>query len=161
MNNFIRPLAMAAGALWAASAHAGTSQIGNVYYEDIFAQKLCNNVSVCFAPSSATPAGVYLRMQHFYCTVATSAPASLIVLELQIYTAPPGTAGASLIKDVRLSFPTAVVDPNNNNVYNTDHDILLVTGPGRYVTFAAFPGQTTGLISLNCAITGDLIPLPQ
>ena len=159
MKTLIRPLVIAAGVLWAASAHAGASRIGNAYYEDIFPFKDCPSISGCIATSSAaTPSDAYVRMKHFYCNI-TATSETLYSLQLELWTAPPGMSGASRIKTVPLSFSPPVASNSTTIYYNIDHDILLATGPGRYVVFNANFLQV-GSASLSCAITGDLIPPP-
>jgi hypothetical protein len=163
MKAFVRALAIAAGAMWAASAHAGASQVGNVYYEDIFPFLGCTNTASCLAvSSSATPSGVYVRMQHFYCRVSIQSSTPILQgLSLQVWTAPPNSSGASKIKEVNLSFPPALLS-NGWNLYNIDHEILLVTGPGRYLVISADVSTIIQnvITGVQCAITGDLIP-PQ
>jgi hypothetical protein len=163
MKAFVRVLAIAAGVMWAASAQAGASQVGNVYYEDIFPLSTCMNSPSCFAvSSSATPAGVYVRMQHFYCRVTIQSSSPILQgLSLQVWTAPPNSSGASKIKEVNLSFPPTLLS-NGFNLYNVDHEILLVTGPGRYLVVSAdISTIISGVITaVQCAITGDLIPPP-
>jgi hypothetical protein len=147
--------------LSAASAHAGASRVGNDYYEDIFPVKTCNNTSGCAAPSSAaTPSGLYTRMRHFYCSIAVGSNGFLYLLQAEVWTAPPGTSGATLIKAVPLTLPQPVSFVGIN-FYNMNQDILLSTGPGRYVVFDATATGSVPSISLTCAITGDLIPSPQ
>jgi hypothetical protein len=162
MKTLIRSLAIiSTAALWAASAYAGASRIGNAYYEDIFPVPACNNINVCLAvSSSATPSDTFLRMHHFYCKViiANSTSTVLSDLSLELWTAPPSTSGATQIKRVPISFSQPVASAGNN-VYSIDHDILLATGPGRYVVFEANVTQVAP-IGLTCAITGDLLP-PQ
>ena len=160
MKTLINSLAIAAAMLWNVSAHAGASRVGNDYYEDIFPSPSCSGTGSCSTQSSApTPAGVFFRMQHLYCRISTtSTSAVMVVLDLQIWTGPQGTG--TLVKSVPLSFSQPVSNSNLSNYYSIDHDILLTTGSGRYIVIAAgFTANTA--ITMNCAITGNLIPPPQ
>jgi hypothetical protein len=162
MKTLIRSLAIiSTAALWAASAYAGASRIGNAYYEDIFPVANCSNINVCSATSSSTtPSDTYLRMHHFYCRVHIANTTTIVLsdLSLQLWTAPPTAPNATQIKMVPISFSQPVASAGNN-VYNIDHDILLATGPGRYVVFEALTTQVAA-VTFACAISGDLIPPP-
>jgi hypothetical protein len=164
MKTLIRSLAITATMLWSVSAQAaGASRIGNDYYEDIFPAQSCNFTSCSAQSSSVTPAGVYLRMQHFYCRITTNSTSSLLdTLDLQIWTGPQGQGGnavlGNLLKSVALSFSQPVSNAGSN-YYNIDHDILLATGAGRIIVIAAGFTASTG-ITIDCSITGNLIPPP-
>src|SRR5947209_335948 len=114
MKRLTGSLAIAAAVFWSVSAHAGASQIGNDYYEDIFPTKSCQAIFCSVQSSSATPAGVFLRIQHFYCRVTTGSTSTLLgTLDLQIYAGPPGNGG-TLLKSVPLSFSQPVADGTQN-----------------------------------------------
>jgi hypothetical protein len=149
-----RWLAIALATLSAASAHAGSSRIGNSYYEDIFAPVTCTSTQTCTAfASSATPADAFLRIQHVYCLITLPANTSLARLTLGI------SGGGNLIKKVNVGFPPAAT--NGPTYYNIDHDFLLATGGGRTIGITAEPLGGVPSMTMECAITGDLIPPPQ
>jgi hypothetical protein len=163
MKAFARSLGIAAGALCAvASAHAGASRIGNAYYEDFFASQDCSAHSACNVVSAATPSDAYLRIRHFYCRIQVSPTAPLIdELTLDVYNGQPGTTGATLIKSVPLNVSPPVADTAaGRNWYHIEHEILLATGPNRYISITAFLTQAASTLVMTCGITGDMIPPP-
>ena len=159
MNSFIRSLVISAGIFASASTYAGASRIGNAYYEDIFPQTTCGGGNLCFeSATSATPSDTFLRMQHVYCSIVTAGSAPLQTMSIVITTGPAG--GGTVIKQVPIGFPPPVSSAAGQNVYNLDHDILLATGPSRYISIVVVTTQTATSIVMNCAISGDLIPPP-
>jgi hypothetical protein len=152
-----------AGTFWAISAYAGAVRVGNTYYEDIFATSACPSTSFCQAiSSSATPSDNFLRLQHFYCKIRTVDASPMLSLALQVWTAPPGTAGATSLRGVPLSFPAPVLAkgvPGENN-YSIDSSIFFLAGQSRYLVFAAAT-QGNGILSMDCAVTGDMVPPAQ
>ena len=155
MNTFIRSAVIAVSAFWAVSAHGAASRVGNAYYEDIpNVSAFCDNTSCSTTSSAASPEGVYLRIQHVYCLISVVSPSVMTSLVLEIWTAPPASSGASKIKEVGLGFPQPT-----SGIYSFDHDILLVTGSGRYVVFRSSLSASASS-SIRCGFTGDLLTPP-
>jgi hypothetical protein len=144
---------------------AGAVRVGNAYYEDIFAQPNCSGVVFCSATSSATPSDNFFRIQHFYCKIGTvsnsgGTPPTVTALTLGVWTAPPSSGGTQLrVVPLSYSQPQLV---GLSNVYNIDHDVLLLVGQNRYVAIQATlsdPPNTTST-GMQCAVAGDMVP-PQ
>jgi hypothetical protein len=81
-------------------------------------------------------------------------------LNLEVFSGPPGSAGANILRSVALSF-SAPITRATTNVYNIDHDILYLIGQNRYVVFDAATSQGSSTINVGCTITGNMLPPPQ
>jgi hypothetical protein len=85
----------------------------------------------------------------------------MLSLALQVWSAPPGTSGANVLRQVSLGFLPPVLAkgvPGENN-YSFDNNVLFLVGQNRYVIFEV-KTQENGILSIDCAITGDMVP-PQ
>ncbi|MBV8850842.1 MAG: hypothetical protein JOZ16_14805 [Methylobacteriaceae bacterium] len=159
MKRFASFLIAAVMALPSLPAHAA-SRIGNVYYEDLFEIKNCVTVTFCVAPSSnPTPSDSYTRVKQVYCYVtANGAPVSTASLE--VWSAPPNSPGANILKLVPISISPGVPSSTNNHffTYSFNDDVLFVVGVNRYIAVEIGLAEF-GSPSVRCAVTGDMLPL--
>ncbi|MGY8704837.1 hypothetical protein RAD16_03715 [Bradyrhizobium sp. 18BD] len=156
-------LLLFAGTAWNCAsipAQAGQVQrLTNLYYEDIFAGVNCTNTNHCSGVSSPTPSDGYLSINHVYCNVTTRA--QLQLMYFQVWTAPP-SSGGTVLRTVFLGFPPVTANAANGfYFYNFDQNVFFFVGQNRYVVLSGqtIPGDTQG-VSLNCSITGTMIPPP-
>ncbi|MBR0835277.1 hypothetical protein JQ612_18995 [Bradyrhizobium manausense] len=161
MLNALRLFAFLVGTFSLIPAQAGqVNRLANIYYEDIFGPAGCQNTNRCSAVSSLTPSDALLSINHVYCAVTTRA--QLQLMYFQVWTAPPGSAGAVVVRSIYLGFPPVTANATNGfYYYNFDQNVFFLVGQNRYVVLSAqtIPGDTLGL-GVSCSITGTMVP-PQ
>jgi hypothetical protein len=162
MRALVYPFVLLATLLGAFPTNAGqVSRLANVYYEDIFGGKVCNNTNFCQNSSSATPSDNYTEIKHVYCRL-TSANSQLVTLDLQVYVSPPVAGnGQSPLRSLPLSIPQPqFVQGTSTYWYNLDQDVVFLVGQSRYVAFSATNAGLLTTTTMTCGFTGDMVPPP-
>lgn len=149
---------LALAALSSSVAQAGVVRLNNAYYEDTMDTKSgCDSItsSRCTLSSTITPSDAYLSVKHVSCNATTGS--LILFVYFQVWTAPPGTSNALLVRSTMLGFPNPTALPNGTYKYAWDTDTFYVAGKGKYVVLSAQTWDAKGAF-LTCGIMGEMIP---